>query len=164
MQFSIDKFLNRALVVAGIVLAIAVAALGHAQLPPPQYRVGDDLREIPELWLWPDEVRTTTVLLWINTHCGASLDSLPFYAELATLPRRRSRLVVVGRQPLSELRAVLRSASINPDDVISVGTRPLRLPYTPTLLVIDQRGAILESRVGRLLSTSDQDALKTYLD
>ena len=143
-------------VTATLLAVCSLLALGYSRLPPAEYRVGEIFDGLPE---WNASAARATTVLWINTHCGACTDSIPFYRSLSSAPRA-SRLVIVGREPQDELVSWATTAGISYDAVISVGRRKLKLPFTPALLVIDQHRRIVAARTGRVIEADEQEYLR----
>jgi len=103
----------------------------------------------------------STVVLFVRSTCHYCTESMPFYQALAAIGRRArtgARIVAVSSEPEDTLRAYLRSHALDVDSVVSLPENPLGLRATPTLLVIDRAGTLVDARVGRL-PEADQQAV-----
>jgi hypothetical protein len=154
----LDRVLSVAAITTMILATGSLLALGYSRLPPPEYWVGETFDGLPE---WDAAAAGTTTVLWINTHCGACSDSVPFYRALSAAPRT-GRLVIAGREPQDELVSWAKAAGISYDAAISVGRRELKFPFTPVVLVIDQHRRILRARTGSVTNPSDHQYFRQH--
>jgi hypothetical protein len=94
-----------------------------------------------------------TLVLFIRTTCPYCVKSMPFYHALVEQVRSRgakARLVIVGPEHESELRTFLASHDVSVDDVVSSPSAGSRIPGTPTLVLVDPKGIVLDQWVGVL--------------
>jgi hypothetical protein len=93
------------------------------------------------------------IVLFARSTCRYCTDSMPFYKELSAQARASQvRFIAAGTEPSEVIRDYFSSHGVTPDDVISVPPERLAAVATPTLALVDGRGAIVRSWVGQLPS------------
>ena len=93
---------------------------------------------------------TRTVVLALSTTCHFCSESAPFYQELQQQKRDDVRLVALFPQPVEESHAYLNRLRIGINDIVQSPLSSVGASGTPTLLLIDNRGAVVDSWVGKL--------------
>ena len=91
-----------------------------------------------------------TLLLALSTMCHFCTESAPFYQKLQQQKRDDVRLVALFPQPAQESRTYLDKLGIAVDDVAQGPLNSVGVSGTPTLLLIDNQGAVTDSWVGKL--------------
>ena len=91
-----------------------------------------------------------TLLLALSTTCHFCTESAPFYQQLQRQKRDDVHLVALLPQPLQESRIYLDKLGIKVDDVAQSPLNFVGVSGTPTLLLIDNQGAVIDSWVGKL--------------
>jgi thiol-disulfide isomerase/thioredoxin len=91
-----------------------------------------------------------TLLLALSTTCHFCTESAPFYQKLQREKGDHVRLVALLPQPLQESRNYLDKLGITVDDVAQSPLNSVGVSGTPTLLFIDNQGAVIDSWVGKL--------------
>lgn len=154
-----DRILWR-LAMASILLAIgSFAWTASATRPHPVYAVGDSVRDLGEIRF---DLSAQSIVVWVNTRCEACAQSLPFYRRIADAARS-SRLIVVGPEPEAVLREFMEAAGVRPNQVVSTGSRDIRLWFTPTLLLVDRSGMVRYVYVG-LMKPVEEDRILLALE
>lgn len=87
---------------------------------------------------------------------------MPFYRRLgaAVTATRTTALVIGSREPLTVTRDYLRTNRVAVSMTLELKGEPLRIPGTPALLLIDNRGRIVESWYGLLDSATETKVLR----
>jgi thiol-disulfide isomerase/thioredoxin len=98
-----------------------------------------------------------TLLLALSTTCHFCSESAPFYQKLQREKRDNVRMVALLPQPLAESHAYLEKLGIKLDDVTQGPLSAVGVSGTPTLLLIDSQGAVLQSWVGKLSETAAEE-------
>lgn len=149
----VDRVLNVAAGISIVLAIISVAAFALSSRTDSSYRIGDRFDELPEL-----EFRQApaTLLLFVNTTCGPCNDSIPFYRTLLASVHS-ARVIAIGREPEQRLSLFFVGAGAQPDAAISIGTRPTRLQFTPTLVLVRSDRTVAGVWTGKLQS-SDEEA------
>jgi thiol-disulfide isomerase/thioredoxin len=97
-----------------------------------------------------------TVVLALSTGCHFCSESAPFYQELQQQKRDDVRLVALFPQPVEESRAYLNRLGIGINDIVQSPLSSVGASGTPTLLLIDNRGAVVDSWVGKLTDVASE--------
>jgi hypothetical protein len=99
-----------------------------------------------------------TIVLAISDGCHFCSESAPFYQRLWT-ERGNTHLVAVLPQPVEESKRYLNGLNVNIDDVRQVPLASFGVTSTPTLILVNDRGAIINSWVGKLTADRERDVL-----
>ncbi len=97
-----------------------------------------------------------TLVMVLSTQCGFCTDSAPFYRRLAAAGHGRTRLVAVFPQDLVVAREFLAGLGVSVAGVVRAPVSAVGVRGTPTLVLVDQRGVVQKSWIGRL--TPDGEA------
>lgn len=106
-----------------------------------------------------------TLLLVLSTDCRYCTESAPFYQRLAREKAGRAdvRLLAVLPQSVEESRKYLGEHGVAADDVRQTAPKELGVAGTPTLVLVDQTGAVVESWVGRLPPAKEDEVVGRLL-
>src|SRR5712692_6462561 len=99
-----------------------------------------------------------TLILAISSTCHFCTDSAPFYKRLAQ-SKGDTRVVAVLPQPIQDGREYLKRLGVSVDEVKQVGLDQIGVRGTPTLLLIDDSGVVLDSWIGKLSNTQESEVL-----
>jgi len=131
------------------------------QPPPPGPAASAPIRPGAKLSLpgvdWSRSERT--LLMVLSTNCGFCTESVPFYQRLAR-ERGGARLVAVMPQPIGEAQKYLGEHSIAVDEVRQAAPNAVGVRGTPTLIMLDGTGSVLETWVGKLPPEKESEVLK----
>lgn len=104
-----------------------------------------------------DEVNTNaakyTVMIALSTTCRFCNESVPFYQRLAALrraPGAKFQTVGIFREPPETAREYLNGKGLELDTVVSRSLSDVGVRGTPTLLVVDQTGKVVQAWAGAL--------------
>ena len=102
-----------------------------------------------------------TLVLVLSTTCHFCTDSAPFYRQLvtATADRGRTALVAVLPQREDEGRAYLSQLGVNIPCVVQQPLAAVNTRGTPTLVLVDRRGAVKRVWMGRLPAGAEADVI-----
>jgi hypothetical protein len=158
MTTRLDRLIRNAsiAVTAGLVLAVAATAsyiafpsvanaTGAQPAPRPvAYAVGDPI-DVPAGWY---EGATRTLIVFARASCAACDSAKPFLTELVADASKAGR-AVMAHPPGEDAadRAYARDLGVADAD-IRVVTPGLRVRATPTLVLVDARGTILQAWEG----------------
>ena len=98
---------------------------------------------------------TRTVVLALSTTCHFCSESAPFYQKLQQQKPNSVRLVAVLPEAVEDSRNYLNKLGVNVSDIVQGSLASVGVSSTPTLLLIDNQGSVIESWVGKL---SDSEA------
>jgi len=103
-----------------------------------------------------------TLVLALNKDCHFCNDSAPFYQRLGQLEgKRTSRLVALMPHDRVTSEQYLKSKRIDVDDVVSADLFGLHIPWTPALLLVDQKGMVTKLWKGRLAPEKEQEVVRS---
>lgn len=92
------------------------------------------------------------IVLALSTSCHFCTESVPFYRRLDEQRAEHDevRLIVVMPQSVVDSKRYIDDKNLVADDVRQIKLSDIYVAGTPTLIVVDQTGAVVESWVGRL--------------
>ncbi len=140
---------------------------GRTSLPPKNPQVlypGESLPPVVDFNLGAAQ---RTLLLYLKADCQYCTLSLPFYRRLA----RETRLQGSGRVQLSMVTSDSRETATEYSKVNSLGgigivsippqlISRLKLPGTPTLVLVDSRGTVNQVWLGQLDATREEEVVQ----
>ncbi|SRR6266536_501708 len=100
---------------------------------------------------------TRTLLLALSTTCHFCSESAALYKQLDKERNSNLRLIAVLPQPVSNSKKYLSSLDISVDEVAQVPLGSLGVKGTPTLILVDQNGIVVDTWRGKL--GSDDEAM-----
>lgn len=146
---------------AAVVLAVAAGVSAHmagrARLDP-GYHPGDSFtafRVTPK--------SESTLLVWVQSECGACKESAALYRKLTARPSR-TRIVFAGPEPIDELRQFLKSEGIQSNDIVSTDAKWFAFRATPTILLLDGTDQVRRVWFGRITDQKQEAELLQLLD
>jgi len=98
-----------------------------------------------------------TLLLALSTTCHFCTESAPFYKTLQQQKRDNVRLLALFPQPLLDSRTYLDGLGLNVDEVVQSPLNSVGASGTPTLLLIDNQGTVINSWVGKLSDAAAEE-------
>lgn len=105
-----------------------------------------------------------TLLLVLSTSCHFCTESSPFYQRLAQEKAKKAGvgLVAVLPQSVDESQKYLNGLGVSVDDVRQAGLDAVQVRGTPTLIMADRTGAVVESWVGKLPAEKEVEVLNLF--
>ncbi len=108
-----------------------------------------------------------TLLLVLNTTSDYCQKSLPFYKRLLAQhdigsQRTRTRIVAVFADDEMEVELYKRQKGFAVESVSQINLQALNVAVAPTLVLVDSNGRVLDSWVGKL-SETDEDQVERLL-
>lgn len=102
-----------------------------------------------------------TLLLVLQKGCHFCSESAPFYQRLVRETSGRPGLAVVAVLPQAtdEAKQYLGELNVPVQDIRQVSLSSLGVSGTPTLLLVDSQGAVLQAWVGKLPAEQEADVL-----
>ncbi len=159
----IEKIANIAVIV-GVVVFLFVVVRGefnkHKQSGnSPRALVGTSVT-LPGTQL--NQVHNS-LLVAISTTCHFCKDSLPFYKTLAEKTKGKIDVIAVFPQPVAEAQSFLQQAQVAPSSVVSADLGKIGVQGTPTMLLVNPQGKVLEEWLGKQDDGSEQKVLERVL-
>lgn len=93
-----------------------------------------------------------TLLIVLSTNCRYCTESTPFYQKLTQQKAGRNdvKLVAVMPQSVSEAQRYLGEHKVSVDEIKQANLDDVYVKGTPTLIVVDRDGSVVESWMGKL--------------
>lgn len=114
----------------------------------------------PKIARW--ERADRNIVLAVRSDCAYCIASLAFYRRIAKVtkqPDSRLALHVVGQEEPQVLRDMFASNGIAVTSIERVTLQELGVVGTPTILVVDSNGAVVDELVGALTGEREQSFL-----
>lgn len=99
-----------------------------------------------------------TVVLAVASTCPYCTASAPFYQRMER-ERGQTRLVIFTPEPADVARQYLSGLGVSFDEVRQVPLNSVGIRGTPTLIVVDDTGSIVNSWVGKLRPAQEDEVL-----
>lgn len=166
----IELLTNIAIVIVAILLGIVLVDRYLLRSSPPkptnalpamQIKPGTKLSFPDAAW----EKSGKTLLLVLSTTCRYCTESAPFYQQLARRKGSREdvRILAVLPQSLDEARKYLGDHGITVDQVRQAALGDVQAKATPTLIIVDKTGSVIESWVGKLPPEKEAEVFNHFL-
>lgn len=106
-----------------------------------------------------------TLLIVLSTNCHFCTESAPFYQRLAQQKAKRQDLQLVAILPQSagEAQKYLSAQGIAVDEIRQSAPNAVYARSTPTLILVDRNGSVIESWVGKLPPQKEEELLGRLL-
>lgn len=163
----IEVAANVAILVVALLLGVVLVKRYLLPSPPPGPQRAEQLKPGEKLTLsdvdWGQSKRTLVMVL--STNCHFCTESAPFYQRLAREQSGRGdvRLMAVLPQSVEESRKYLDTNGVAVGDVRQVQPGAIRVSGTPTLIMVDSSGAVVDSWLGKLPPEKEEEVLKSLL-
>ena len=156
----INLVLNLAIVLVVILIGVVFAKnylhLGRS-VPHRDFR-GTKVNLTGVDWTHNDQ----TLLLVLDQKCRFCTESAPFYQRLTQMATNsRVRLVAVLPQDVAASREYLDSLKVPIEEVRQSSLDAMRVEGTPTLILVNGKGEVMEAWAGRLSTEEENEVLKT---
>jgi thioredoxin-related protein len=163
---TLDTVANIAIIV---VCVIAAGVLGlrlydrfHAPAGPPQVEKGEQYDQLKQV---VPAGASRALVVAVQPGCHFCNDSLPFYKKLIDQRNQQSSQVkFVAAVPSEEAKPQesqkFSTAGAQPDSVVKLDFAAVKVPGTPTLMLVDNNGKVLDVWVGKLDSGGEKEVLK----
>jgi hypothetical protein len=150
----VGRRLELAINVSSLLILVTIAVmirLPHASSAAPArplYQVGD-LLQIPGLHVGK---ASQTLVLVVSPSCHFCEASMPFYKSLGQARAASSQVQIIAAGPdeVADTRANFASHGVVIDDAIRVSLSDLKVTGTPTAILVDRSGTIIELWRGQL--------------
>lgn len=105
-----------------------------------------------------------TVILTLSSRCRFCALSAPFYRHLVEISRETGAMKIVAIFPHSveEGQTFLSSLGVEVDDIRTVDLSIVGASATPTLILVNDKGIIVDSRVGMLSPETEAEILANF--
>lgn len=158
----VELLANIAIIVVAVLLGGVLVKrylLPQATSPQTQARIQPGTKlSVPGIE-WGKNERT--LLLVLSTTCHFCTESAPFYQRLAQEKAKKGGvgLVAVLPQSVGDSQKYLQNLGVSVDDIKQAGLDAVHVRGTPTLILADRTGAVVESWVGKLPAEAEVEVL-----
>lgn len=164
---NLNKQINLALnlLIAVLLVSIGVVVIRHYRhsgrpsVPPRDYGVPTGSKVSLSGIDW--EKNGQTLLLVLDTGCQYCTASAPFYQKLVreTAHNRRVQLIAALPQEISNSKQYLSGLNVPIDEIRQSTLTALGVKGTPTLILINSKGEVMQSWPGKLSSDKEREVL-----
>jgi len=163
---SLDTIANIAIIV---VCAIAAVVLIRNQFFPPRppgvpegAKKGEQFAQIQQVL--PAGTGKALVVA-VQPGCHYCNDSMPFYKRLLDERNQKgSQVKFIAAVPADEAKAEelqkFAAVGAKPDDMVKLDFASVKVPGTPTLMLVDNTGKVLDVWVGKLEADKEKEVLE----
>ncbi|HJX29255.1 MAG TPA: hypothetical protein VJ885_15195 [Thermoanaerobaculia bacterium] len=163
----LDTVANIAIIVVCIIAAAILIRNNFLQPQqqqgnrPPEAEVGDQLDALrPVIPAGSDRA----MVVALSPTCHFCNESMPFYKQLIDQRNQSgSGVKVIAAVPRDEAKAEeqqkFATAGVQPDALVTVDFASIKVPGTPTILLVDKQGKVLDVWVGKLDASGEKDVL-----
>jgi hypothetical protein len=160
---------HRIEMIANVVVILLAVVIGTIFLkdrfasPAPEaneVKAGDKLAS-PNGWDW--SVHDRTLMLVLRKGCHFCEDSAPFYQRLAAEHQEdasKTALVAVFPDSATEVKEVVATEGLGLQALPGVPLEKLKASGTPTVLLVDRNGTVLNAWIGMLSPKQELEVLK----
>jgi thioredoxin-related protein len=124
-------------------------------------QVGDQLPAIPGID-WKSNDRT--LILALRKGCHYCEESMPFYRRLAQMSQQKklkANLVAVFPDNDADVTDIVKTQGLFVEIVPGVPLKSLKVPGTPTIILADSSGRVIQDWVGELTGQQEKQLLDT---
>ncbi len=102
-----------------------------------------------------------TLVLALSTHCHFGTESTPFFRRLRKSLEKDVKLIGVLPEPVAEADSYLKREGVRLDDLRQVTLSQIGVAGTPTMLLVNGRGIVVQAWVGKLNPDEQREFFKT---
>jgi thioredoxin-related protein len=163
---TLDTVANIAIIlvcaIAAVVLSLNLRDRFFPQRPPGGPEKGEQFAQIKEVL--PAGTNKALVVA-VQPSCHFCNDSMPFYKRLLDARNQKNSPVkFIAAVPADEAKAEeaqkFAAVGAQPDGMVKLDFAAIKAPGTPTLLLVDNNGKVLDVWVGKLKSSEEKDVLE----
>jgi thioredoxin-related protein len=101
-----------------------------------------------------------TLVLLLQKGCHFCEESYPFYQRLIKTDTAKAKLVAVLPTPVEESQAYLKSFGVGSLEIRQTEIKNLGIRGTPTLVLVDEQGSIVDMWIGKLKPEDEEKVLE----
>lgn len=167
-QLKVRNYLEMATNVAILlVAALVIGTYAASYIAKRHYRQPEGLQKGKTIQRIPGQDyanASQTLLIALNPQCGYCNESIPFYREIIKArgtSKQSSRIIAVFQIPPPDMKQYLQEKLLDVDAMAEVNFSDLNIQATPTMILVDNNGNVLDFWVGKLSTDDAQQILKT---
>ncbi len=101
-----------------------------------------------------------TLVIYVRKGCGYCTKSMPFYKSLTEIqPKINTKLVVVSIDDTNTTKTYLAENGIEFNEIHQANLGSIGVTGTPTLLLLNNKGEVSNSWVGKLTSDEEKEVI-----
>ena len=129
---------------------------------PPEVEVGEQLDALRQVVPAGSD---RAMIVALSPTCHFCTESMPFYKRLVEERNKKgSNTKVIAAVPREEAKAeeqkTMDSAGVQPDALVALDFQNIKVPGTPTILLVDNQGKVLDVWVGKQDSSGEEEILE----
>jgi len=129
---------------------------------PPEVKAGEQFDALRQVV--PAGADRAMVVAFSPT-CHFCTESMPFYKRLVEQRNQKgSNTKVIAAVPNDAAKAeeqkTMTSAGVQPDALVALNFQDIKVPGTPTILLVDNQGKVLDVWVGKQDSSGEEEILE----
>lgn len=165
-RFNLETATNIAIILLCIIAStVLVRNFFFTPKPPPrpgEAKPGDSIEAVKAIL--PAGSQKALVVA-ISPTCGYCTQSMPFYKRLMEeRDKKGSPVRVVGAVPAPEAKAAeeqhMNAAGVKFDNLADISFQSIKVPATPTLILVDGTGKVEKVWVGKLDEDGEEEVFK----
>lgn len=130
---------------------------------PPQAEVGEQFDQLRQVVPAGSE---KALVVALSPTCGFCNESMPFYKRLIDERNQKgSNVKFIAAVPAEEAKAEeqkkFAEAGVQPDSLVTMDFASIKVPGTPTILLVDNQGKVLNVWVGKQQASGEEEILET---
>ena len=167
---TLDTIANLAIIVVCVVaLSVLVNNFIYPIFPqrrppgaPPEVKKGEQFDQLKAV---VPAGTDRALVVALSPTCHFCNESMPFYKQLIDQRNQKSSPVkVIAAVPAEQAKAEeaqkFASAGTQPDSMVHLDFSSIKVPGTPTVLLVDNNGKVLDVWVGKLDESKEKDVLE----
>lgn len=155
---------NIAIILLSIFIGYFLISRYVGELPNPTAAVGSTIKPGAKLTLSGVDLSKSdrNLLLVLSTSCRFCSESAPFYRRIIETNSKNRRLNIIASFPqeLTEVRKYLNENGIGVDEVIKSNPSEVPVKGTPTIILMDRNGVVLETWAGKLMPEIEDEVAR----
>ncbi len=103
-----------------------------------------------------------TLVIALSSRCGFCTQSMPFYKQLTEIQRenkKTTRVIAIFSEEEEEVKPYIEQHQLYVDTLSNIDFKTLKVSSTPTIILVDTGGTIIDFWVGRLSKDTEQRVL-----
>lgn len=130
---------------------------------PPEVKVGEQFDALRQVVPAGSE---RALVVALSPTCHFCTESMPFYKRLVEQRNQKgSNTKVIAAVPRDDAKAeeqkTMATAGVQPDALVTLDFQTIKVPGTPTILLVDNQGKVLDVWVGKQDSSGEEEILET---
>jgi thioredoxin-related protein len=166
---TLDTAANIAIIVVCAMAAVALSlTIRDRMFPPrppgapPQVEKGERFDQLKNVVPAGSD---RALVVAVSPQCHFCNDSLPFYKQLVDQRNQKGSAVkFVAAVPTEQLKAEesqkFTGAGVQVDNMVNIDFASIKVPGTPTLMLVDKQGKVLDVWVGKLDAGGEKEVLE----